>query len=160
MVEKSSTESPVRESGAVIHRRETNWQIYLPFIIGLFVLFGIFAGLAIPSNPIWRDRAQAIGDLLYILLCTIPILFCMLPVYIIILLGIYGMNKVHDGTERPLRKLENLSESLATRIETARDFVNEKTIAFSSAVEPFEKVMSIFEKQDPTIKPEETKSDV
>ncbi len=160
MVEKPSTESSTRESGAVIHRRETNWQIYLPFIIGLLILGAIFAGLAIPSDPIWRDRVQAIGDLLYLLLCTIPILICMLPVYIIVLLGIYGMKKVHDGTERPLRKLENLSESLATRIEVGSEFVNKKTIAFSSAVEPFEKVMSIFEKQEPTTKQEETKSDV
>ena len=152
-------EKKPRESGADIHRRETNRQVYLPFLLGIAVLALVFLVIGTQSDPLWRDRAQAIGDFMYIFLCTIPILICMLPVYIIILASIYGMRKVHSGTERPLRKLENLSESLAGRIEKATDFVNEKTISFSTLFEPLETLFTIFDKETPSAD-EETKTDV
>lgn len=152
-------EKKPRESGADIHRRETTWQIYLPFLLGIAVLGLVFIVIGVQPDPLWRDRAQAMGDFMYTFLCTIPILFCMLPVYIIILASIYGMRKVHSGTERPLRKLENLSESLAGKIETATEFVNEKTISFSTLFEPLETLFTIFDKKSPSAE-EETKTDV
>lgn len=152
-------EKTPRESGAVIHRRETNWQIYLPFLLSIGVLVLAFAVVGIPSDPAWRHRAQAIGDFLYTFLCTLPLLICLLPVYVLIVAGIYGMRKVHSGTERPLRKLENLSESLAGRIETATEFVNEKTISFSTLFEPLDTLFSIFDKSAPSSE-KESDSDV
>ncbi len=148
----TSEEKKPRESGAIIHRRETTWQIYLPFLLGIGVLVLAFAVVGIPSDPAWRDRAQAIGDFLYTFLCTLPILVCLLPIYVLILAGIYGMRKVHSGTERPLRKLENLSESLAERIETATKFVNEKTISFSTLFEPLDTLFSMFDQPTPSDK--------
>jgi hypothetical protein len=139
----------LRESGAALHRRETNWQIYFPFLLGILLLVGIFSMVALPSDPIWQDRAQAIGDFLYTLLCIIPILLCLLPIYVMVLLCIYGMRKLHDGTERPLRKLENLTENLASHIETATIFVTEQTNFFSSAIEPYEEIISTFDTPAP-----------
>lgn len=155
----SPEQKPQRESGASIHRRETNWQIYLPFLLGIGVLILAVVVVGAPSDPLWRDRAQAIGDFLYTFLCTFPLLVCLLPVYVLILAGIYGMRKVHSGTERPLRKLENLSESLAGRIETATEFVNEKTISFSTLFEPLDTLFSIFDKSTPSSE-KETDKDV
>ncbi|MGJ3241301.1 MAG: hypothetical protein ACFE0Q_21520 [Anaerolineae bacterium] len=148
-----------RETGAIIHRRETNWQIYLPFLLGILTLVIVFLVMALPTDALWRYRAQALGDFLYTLLCVIPILFCLLPVYVLILLGVYGMKRLHSGTERPLRKLEKLSESLASRIETATEFVNQKTISFSSALEPLEKLFSIFDRPTPSSSEEESAHD-
>lgn len=158
-----STNKNPRESGAVLHRRETNRQIYLPFLLGLALLVGIFLMLAIPSDPVWRDRARAMGDFLYTLLCIIPILLCLLPLYVMVLLGIFGMRKLHSGTERPLRKLENLTESLAGRIETATAYVNKHTISLSSKFEPLETLFKIFTSPEQAdslnTKKEETSSD-
>jgi|GEM_PF-1784053 len=151
-----------RESGAVLHQRETNRQIYLPFLAGIALLAGIFLMLAIPSDPVWRDRARAIGDFLYTLLCIIPILLCLFPLYVMVLLGIFGMRKLHSSTERSLRKLENLTESLAKRIETATAYVNEHTITLSSKLEPLEIFFKIFTSPDTdnlNTQAEETSSD-
>lgn len=147
-----------RETGALIHRRETNRQIYLPFLFGMTILLIAFLIVALPSAPEWLDRAQAIADFLYTLLCIIPILICLLPVYVMILLGVYGMTKLHDGVESPLRKLENLTASLAGRIETATEYVTNQTTSFNNVVEPIDTALRIFDTPPPSNR-EETTSD-
>lgn len=159
MEDQPSTEAKLaRESGATIHRRETNWQIYLPFLLGIATLLAIFLLIALPSDPVWRDRAQAIGDFLYTLFCIIPFLICLFPIYILILLSIYGTTKLHDGTERPLRKLEQLTASLAERIESATEYVNNRTASLSDSLEPLDNVFNAFDTPTPT-NGEETLSD-
>lgn len=143
----SSSESvSERESGSDIHKRETSRQIYLPFAMGIIVLVATFLVLALQPDALWRDRVQAIGDLLYTWLCALPLLICLLPVYVILLLSIYGMRKLHAGTASPLVKVENLANSLATRIETGTRYVNEKTISFRTAITSLEQLFSIFDK--------------
>lgn len=144
----SEAKKTPRESGAIIHRRETNWQIYLPFLLGIATLLTVFLILALPSDPVWRDRAQAIGDFLYTLFCIIPFILCLFPVYILILLSIYASTKLHDGTERPLRKLEQLTASLAERIETTTDYVNSHTTSLSNSLEPLDNVFNIFDEPE------------
>lgn len=144
------TQSPsdnktLRESGTVLHRSETNWQIYFPFLLGILVLVIMFLAIALPTEPEWRDRAQAVGDFLYTFLCMLPMLVCMLPIHLVILVSIYGMKKVHEGTERPLRKLENAAASLAERIERVTDYINEKAVAFDEAYEPIDDALGIFD---------------
>lgn len=158
MEDQLSNESKIaHETGAVIHRRETNRQIYFPFLLGIILLLAAFLIVALPSAPEWLARAQAIGDFLYTLLCIIPILICLLPVYVMVLLGVYGMTKLHDGTERPLRKLENLTASLAERIETATDYVTNQTASFDKAIEPIDNALRIFD--TPPSNEEEAASD-
>lgn len=139
-----------RESGAVIHRRETRWQIYLPFALGLLLLVLVFSLVALPSDPIWRVRAQAIADWIYSVLCLFPILICLFPLYLILIVGVYGMKKLHDGTEPPLHKLETVSADFAERINRAMDYINEKTIAFSSATAPLDDLLSAFDTPSPS----------
>ena len=159
MEDQPSTRTKIgRETGAVIHRRETNRQIYLPFLFGMTLLLIAFLIVALPSAPEWLDRAQAIGDFLYTLLCIIPVLMCLLPVYVMVLLCVYGMTKLHDGVESPLRKLENLTASLAERIETATEYVTNQTTTFSNAVEPIDTALRIFDTPSPS-NGEETASD-
>lgn len=157
-----STEQPasdkpiVRESGAVVHRRETNWQIYLPFLLGILVLLAIFLLMALPSDPVWLDRAQALGDFLYTILCIFPIILCLFPVYLILIVCIYGMRKLHDGVESPLQKLENSAAGIAKKIENFTDNINDKTISAATLFEPLDKLARIFDEKTAT---EETMAD-
>jgi len=140
-----SEQQPPRESGAKLHRRETNWQIYFPFLLGILGLVVLFLSIALPTAPVWRDRAQAIGDFMYILLCQIPLVLCTFLIYPLILVFIYGMRKAHAGTERPLRKLENAAASLAERITQVTEYVNEKNGDISAMYEPLDNALNIFD---------------
>lgn len=133
------------ESGSSLHRRETRWQIYFPFILGLVLLVSIALIFVLPNDAIWRVRASAVADWIYSVLCLFPILLCLLPLYLILLAGIYGLNRLHAGTERPLRKLELLSAKLAQRINIVMEYINEKTIQFNTATAPLDDLLSAFD---------------
>lgn len=135
-----------RETGAALHRRETWWQISLPFLAGLALLFGLVLLVGLPNNPEWRLIANAIASLSYSLLCLFPILLCMFIPYIIIIIGIYGMRMLHHGTARPLRRLEDMAASLAEKINDFSANIDERAEAFSAALAPVYKVFSIFDK--------------
>ncbi len=139
-----TTQAP-QQRGEALHRRETRRQIWLPFVLGVLLVALAFLIVAIPSDPIWRVRAQAIGDFLYTLLCTIPILLCLFPLYLLIMLGIYGMNRLHNSTERPLRRIENLVEGLANRIESGAAAVNKQTVNWSTRIAPLLKLFTTFD---------------
>ncbi|MEL6404045.1 MAG: hypothetical protein AAFR81_06760 [Chloroflexota bacterium] len=144
-----SETSASRESGTALHQRETRWQIYLPFMLGIGILLCIFFALGFQPDAVWRDRVQAIGDFLYTWLCALPILVCLFPVYLILVMSIYGMRKLHAGTATPLVKVENLANSLASRIESATDYVNEKTVSARSQIAPLEQLFSFFDRPAP-----------
>jgi hypothetical protein len=133
------------ESGTEIHRRESRLQIYLPFGLGLLILLTMILVVALPTNPIWRVRAQAIADWTYTILCLIPMVLCVFPVFMLVALGIWGMNRLHGITEPPLRKLENLAAGLATRINNASEYVQRKTIDVSTTIEPALNLISTFD---------------
>lgn len=139
-----------RESGKLIHQRETRWQINFPFLLGILLIMLIFLGLALPSDPIWRVRTQAIADWIYSILCLLPLIVCIFPLYLILVIGIYGMKRLHDGTETPLRKLETVSAESVERINRAMDYINEKTIDFSSATAPLDDLLSAFDTPPPS----------
>lgn len=146
---------PVRESGAQIHQRETRWQIVLPFTITVLILIVLVGAVAIQSAPIWRIRAETIADWTYSLMCLIPMTLCLMPLYVVVMLGIWGMNRLHGSTERPLRRLENLAANLAERIDKFSNAINQRTIGFNSRLAPLMNLISGFE---PNNNPQEATS--
>lgn len=143
--DQPETSSSPQERGKILHRRETRRQIWLPFALGILLVLVAFLVVGIPADPIWRVRAQAVSDFLYTLLCTIPILLCLFPLYLVIMLAIYGMNRLHNSTERPLRRVENMVEGLAKRIESGASIVNKQTVNLSTRIAPLLKLFSTFD---------------
>lgn len=156
--------APARETGRVIHRRETRYQIWLPFAISLIVLIVIFFAIALQPDPLWRERAQAIGDLMYIIFCSFPLLICLLPLYVVIIVITYGANKLHQGSETPLRKVENAAASMTQRVETYSQMVRDRTVSASQFFDPLDKAETMFSSDqalhpDPMISTEESMND-
>jgi hypothetical protein len=148
VVKNAANEQAQRESGAQIHRRETRRQVYLPFMLALFGLLGMVLLVALPTNPIWRVRAQAIADWTYTILCLAPAVLCLFPVFLLVAVAIWGMNRLHLMTERPLHRLEDLATNWVTRINTASEYVQHKTIDVSSTLEPAMKMISAFDSEE------------
>ena len=58
-----------------------------------------------------------------------------------------------------LRKLEQLTASLAGRIETATDYVNRHTMSFSEAIEPLDTVFDVFDESESSIREDITSNE-
>ncbi len=143
--DESTQRQHLREDGRQIHKRETRRQIILPFVGGLLLILGAFLLMALPTDPAWRLRASAVNDWLYLVLCQVPFLVCSLITYFVVIAGIWGMNKLHSGTERPLVKLENLVAGLASRVESIAGTINERTLSWRAKAEQILHVMRIFD---------------
>lgn len=134
-----------RQRGRNIHRRETFRQILLPFLIG-FLGLAIAVGLiAVQREGVWRIRAATIGDFLYMILCILPMLLCSLATYIIALIGIVTINKLHHRTQSPLERVETMANGLAKRVESLSTGLNARTTRWSARLEHILTFLDIFE---------------
>lgn len=145
----SHGQPPLRESGTEIHRREWLRQILLPFLGAVLLIAGIFLLVGLQNQPIWRIRAQAIGDFLYSTLCLFPVVMCLFPLYVLVLFGIYGMNALQRGTETPLRKLELKANAAADWVEAYSNRVREKTVSYSEKITPVMEMIDVFDAAKP-----------
>lgn len=135
----------MRETGEQIHRKETRRHIWLPFLGALVGVLVAFLIVALANQPLARSRAAAIADLMVTTLCLVPILACILPAYIVVWLGVIGMGKLHNSTERPLRRLEKLMTGTADRIEGLTTNWNNRLINWQTQIAPLMKVMQYFD---------------
>ena len=155
----SQAPTEVRETGSALHQRETWWQISLPYLAGLALLFSLLFLLGVADLPDWRSRAEAIASLSYSLLCLFPVLLCLFAPYLVLIIGIYGMLVLHRSTEKPLRSLETAAESLVKNINNFSENIDEKAEAFEAALAPAYKLFSIFDKpQEESHEPTEENS--
>lgn len=138
-----TSRSEPREAGETIHRRETRRQIILPMVGASLLIFIIFLMAAL--LPL-RVQVSTLADWMTTIFLLCPAVICLLPIYIILVAGVYGMNKLHNSVGTPLQKLEHFSEGVANRIESATTGVNRQTVKWRARFAPLEKLMSIFDK--------------
>ncbi|MCA9884645.1 MAG: hypothetical protein KC708_16820 [Anaerolineae bacterium] len=143
-----------RRSGADLHRKETRRHIWLPFLlVCLFLLFLILL-VALPTDPSWRTRASFIADFMSSILIFCPAIICSFVFYMLIALGIYGMNRLHSGARSPLEKVENMTAKIATRVDETTEKINEKVVDANSRIASLTHFMSVFDQpendDDPT----------
>lgn len=133
------------EQGRALHRRETRRQIWLPLLLGIGAIFLPVVLIAIQRDAIWRIRAAAIGDFLYTILCAMPLLLCSFLAYLVIMILVIAMNKLHRRTETPLERVEGIASTLATRIEAFSNTVNERTVTWSARLEHLMTFLDLFD---------------
>jgi hypothetical protein len=124
------------------HRLETRSQILLPMLGGGLLLVGLLvAALLLPL----RSQVSLVADLLLTIFVLCPMVLCLFPVYIVLMVLAFGMNKLHDAGARQLERAEKLSHSVATKTITAADSLSRKSIIINSAFAPLNRIWSIFD---------------
>jgi len=139
-----------RRSGADLHRRETRRHIWLPFLVVCLALLGLFLLVALPSDPSWRTRVSFIADFMSSILIVCPAIICSFLFYLLIVVGIYGMNRLHSGARSPLEKVENITANIATRVDQTTEKLNEKVVDANSRIASLTHFMSVFDQPDDT----------
>ncbi len=138
--------APVRESGTVVHRRETRLQIALPFIGAVLIVLGLTILPILINDPQYRLRVSFVGDLLMTLFVLCPAVVCMAVVYFVVVLGIFGMMVLHRMAGTPLERLERMSERLAVEIDGVSRRLSNAAISFGATLAPLSRILSIFDR--------------
>lgn len=148
VVAPSSTNPPEttpRESGHTLHQRETRLQIWLPFMGAVLLVLAVTALVGLNQDAQAMLRISALTDIMVMLMVLCPAFICLLPIYVLLVAGIYGMHRLHNGVGTPLERLENATEKFAQRVERTADRVNKGTVNWSARFAIFAPVLNWFD---------------
>ncbi len=120
-----------------LHRSAVRRTILLPFAGGivLIILLMVVAGAA-GATPV-----SGIANTMLTVLMLCPLAVCVLPVYLLLVLAVFGMNRVHEGVARPLRALEAQSLALRQRTYSIADRAARASINLNARFAPLDKVL-------------------
>jgi hypothetical protein len=132
-----------RQNSQKIHRRAVRREIVLPFAGGILLIVVLVVIAALQGEtPI-----SGVSTTMLTVLILCPLALCLLPIYLLLVFAVVGMNRAHDGIARPLRSLENLSLTLRERTTSASDRLARTTINWSARFAPLDKlVFSLFDR--------------
>jgi hypothetical protein len=128
------------------HRRQTRLLIVLPFALGVLLIIALAViALALPDDR----QTSLIADFLMTIVMLCPAVICLFPLYILMVIAAVGMSSVHRAAQKPLDRLNDLSESLYRRVDSASQQVAEKTIDANVRLTALDRnVFSIFDRND------------
>lgn len=136
----SSIREPTR-----LHRRDTLRYIVLPMAGVLLLIIVCVAGVLLMPR---RVQVGTVSNVMLMVLMLCPAVICLLPVTIGAVVGVFGMNRVHDAVANPLKQLENRSTTLAEKVESTTERINRKTIDVSVRFGVVHKLLGTFEKPE------------
>jgi ABC-type transport system involved in cytochrome bd biosynthesis fused ATPase/permease subunit len=127
-------------------RRETWQKMRLPLILGLAALIALvaFAGLS--------PRPSLTANVMMMVMMLCPALLCLFALVIVMIVSVYGMNKVNQTIARPLRRVEGLTVTARQRVEQASDVAARQSANFSVRTAPLENWMNKAFDRKPTPK--------
>jgi hypothetical protein len=142
--EPPSETNPERMSAADRHRQETWLYIVLPMLgaIAAVIALMAFSLLFVIAK---RPQVALVSDLMLTVWVLCPLAICLLPIYIVMVAIAFGVSKLHGGTEKPLRRLGDVSNTLSQRVIKTGDSLSRKSIAITSAAALLDRLWGIFD---------------
>jgi len=131
-----------RTDSAARHRRESRNTITLPFFLVFVVLLAmVIAVLLLPQ----RAQVSLVADWMTLWLILCPVVICLFPIYLGVMLGIYGMNRLHKGTRTPLEKLQVSYSKNLKRVTDFTGSVNQRMIDTQVKLTPYMRYLQAFD---------------
>jgi hypothetical protein len=133
-------------SSQQVHRRAVRREIVLPFAGGL-ILIVVLVVIAASQGAI---PTSGVANTMLTLLVLCPLAICLLPVYLLLVLAVVGMNRAHHGIAKPLRALENTTVTLKERTYSISDRLARTSINLNARFAPLDKlIFSAFDRPQP-----------
>jgi len=138
----ASSQPTNREKGRQLHRRQTRWQIILPFCLLIIVIFAMPIITALLPTA---SHISIVSDWMFTLLVLCPMVLCFFVPLVITVAMAYGVGRLHDGVQPPLERLEDMTASMNERVGTLTDTANERVVGWTARLEPFLYLLRIFD---------------
>lgn len=127
-------------------RREYVRYVALPFFAFLLVFVVVMLGVfVLPQDGLNGLRASAVGNFFLVFLVLCPLAVLLIPVYLMLVAASFGIRKLHDGTERPLARLEERARNVHERVANFTENLNTRGVNWSVRLAPFMAWMDRFE---------------
>lgn len=140
------TEAPQTPTSQEVFQRETWRYVVLPFtLFMLVVLIVILLAFVLPQDGLNGLRAAAVGNFLLVLLVLCPSMLLMIPLYLLIVVLNFAMRQLHDGTERPLARLEARARTWREQVTATTDKLNRSGAQWSIRLAPLLSLFNLFD---------------
>jgi len=113
------------EVGRRLHRRQVRREILWP-MFGVGALFVVAVVLVALATRLEAAQIGAVADVMVTLLVLLPMVICMLPLYILLMLAVFGMSSLHAGSERQLNRFNDLVYNVSARTMRFTGTVNQR----------------------------------
>lgn len=119
-------------------------SIWLPFIGGfLFIIVLVAIAATLPD----ARQTSLISNFLLTLFILCPVALCMLPIYLVLIAGVYGMISVNKHAAKPLIALERTTANIAERTHKVGVKLAKASITFNVKMTSVDRaVFSIFDR--------------
>ncbi|PJF23013.1 MAG: hypothetical protein CUN56_03070 [Phototrophicales bacterium] len=138
MVEKPTNQQKTRFS-----------VVILPILLVAIAIPVILLLLAAGSSPfsIGRGGISIISSVITICCFLIPLLLCFAPLYLLLMAAIYGINKLEQGSETQLARVQRQTKNLAEKTAAIGEAIAQKSIGISSRFAYFNRLFNAFEEK-------------
>lgn len=111
-------------------QKEQRQQLWLPFASGgIILLILVIIAALMPGVSVVANVMMTI-----LLLC--PAVICLLPIYFLLVVAVFGMNSVYNGAAKPLHRLEKLTATIATQTSRISDKLARQSINLNARLAP------------------------
>ena len=125
-----------------IQRRQTRRNIILPFLVLLAILaiiIGVVVSLRTPK------QVAVLSDLMLTLFVLCPLVICMFPIVVLMLLLVAMMSRLHTKTKSPLRRLEQWTYTMEKKIESWASVIDGRVLNWAVRFAPIRRILTIFD---------------
>jgi len=135
-----------RGAAQKIHRRAVRMEILLPFLGGMILIIVLVVIAAVAG----KTPTSGVANTMLTVLILCPMALCLLPIYLLLVMAIFGMNRAYDMIAKPLRQLQELSLKLRDRTYSLSDRAARTSINLNSRFAPLDKlIFSVFDRPAP-----------
>lgn len=129
------------------HLSQTRRQILLPFLLAVLVIVVCAVLVMSPLFPPPNGQYQVsiVSNILLMVFMLCPAVICFGALAIGMVIAAFAMNKGHTLVAKPLRRAEELSETLEQRTIEATTKLNRRTINLSSRFAIIDKWLGVFD---------------
>lgn len=137
-----------------IHRQQTRRYIILPFFLVVLLLIVVLLIVLSLRTP---TQVALISDMMLTIFVLCPLMLCLFPLVMVLVVMVVGMSKLHQGSKSPLRRLEQMSFSVEQNIDKWAGIIDRRVINLVVKFAPIHRILTIFDSPSPL--QEEVKED-
>jgi hypothetical protein len=127
----------------LLRRRQFLRSILLPVGLSALLIFG--AGIFTLFGLRGQD-ASVVADIMLTCLCLFPMLMCLFPVYLALVISVTVLGRADHFTTRQVRRVRVLTADVAARTYQTGDSLSRRSINFNARFAPLDRLFNLFDR--------------
>jgi hypothetical protein len=122
--------------------------LLLLVVVGIGVIVLALA-LSLPGSPLFiggEGQVYILGNFLLICFALCPLVLCLFPLYLLLMLSIFGVNRLHGKTAQGMERARTAAHHLADHAANATEAVNRRSIALNTRLTFFTRLINLFDR--------------